>query len=201
MAKKISAALHAQLTEKLEQLLDQADDVAAKKKKITDAIKGQQKKIALGVSQTRRRLKGLDLEQAEIPGTEVAEIGIDPVVEEILQRAGALQIMKDPPPGGGELQWVSADGEHTAEPEDGLVYRVAATVDDNGWWGTERSIDYGDTWKRLGFGSPDLEAAKRHCARDFLERQADATLKNAGDGELTKKDMKGGAAKRKGSRR
>jgi hypothetical protein len=201
MAKKISPALHAQLTEKLEQLLDQQDDVASKKKTIVDAIKGQQKKIALGVSQTRRRLKGIDLEQTDIPGTEIAELGVDPVVEEILRQAGALKVVKDEE-GSSPLKWAENDDEHTAEPEDGVVYHVARFTPGDDWWSAKMSSDHGTTWKKIAFGSPQLSAVKDNCARHYLERGADAILKSSGAGDLTKKGLKGDpTARKKGGRR
>jgi ParB/RepB/Spo0J family partition protein len=100
----------------------------------------------------------------------------------------------------GELKWVSADDEHTAEPVDGLVYHVAPTPGGKTWV-AKVSTTHGDSWKTLGTFTTLLSDAKKLCQADLLERAADGILKNAGAGELTKKDTKGAAVKRKGARR
>jgi ParB/RepB/Spo0J family partition protein len=100
----------------------------------------------------------------------------------------------------GELKWVSADDEHTAEPVDGLVYHVAPTPGGKTWV-AKVSTTHGDSWKTLGTFTTLLSDAKKLCQADLLERAADGILKNAGAGELTKRDTKGAAVKRKGGRR
>jgi ParB/RepB/Spo0J family partition protein len=97
---------------------------------------------------------------------------------------------------GGELKWVSADDEHTAEPVDGLVYHVAPTPGGKTWV-AKVSTTHGDSWKTLGTFTTLLSDAKKLCQADLLERAADGILKNAGAGELTKKDTKGAAARRR----
>lgn len=87
MARSISPELHEEFSEKLEQLLDEHDEISEKRSRISKALGGELKIIARGIAHVRRVLKGLDGPQEEIPGTEVGERRRDPGLEQILKAA------------------------------------------------------------------------------------------------------------------
>lgn len=101
----------------------------------------------------------------------------------------------------GELDW-KPEGENLVARVEGGVYCV-----EPGWSGGFNALWTPDGGRsgRLSTVPPGKAAkatALADCARHAVERQADGILANAGDGELTKKELKGDAtARKKGGRR
>jgi hypothetical protein len=89
---KISKELTSEYTKRLEGLLDEQDDVAEKKSRVTKALGGELKIIASEIHRVRRVLKGLDSPQQEIPGTELGDRRPDPGVAAILKAAARVQV-------------------------------------------------------------------------------------------------------------
>ncbi len=87
---KLSGKLEEELRDRLEELLDEHDDVAQKKKRVAKALKGHLTVLDDSISLVRRQLKGEDLDQMEIPGTSMPEPTKDPAVMEILRLAGGI---------------------------------------------------------------------------------------------------------------
>jgi hypothetical protein len=209
---KVTPKLEAELRDKLEDLLDEHDDVALKKKRVAKALKGHLTILDDAISLVRRQLKGQDLDQLEIPGAEVPAPAQDPVVSEILKLAGGIverkadpededddageepQAAKRPPPlpwrelAPGRIVAVTTGGEYVLEetPSGGFT----AT------WRPSQGRQ-----KALAVAKPKAEAMAA-CVEHHVERFADDLLRNAGDGDLTKGDLKGPPeAFRRGGRR
>jgi hypothetical protein len=87
---KLSPELETELRDKLEDLLDEHDDVSDKRRRLNRMLSGHMKVVAETIGRTRRQLKGIDLDQVEIPGTEKPEPARDPLVSEILRIAGGI---------------------------------------------------------------------------------------------------------------
>lgn len=92
---RLPPAVHDRLTEQLEKLLDEEEDLRGKKKRITKRItKALNDEIGLvedSIYQTRLRLKGLGGEQAEIPGTETGTRKRNPVLVQVLKAADGFR--------------------------------------------------------------------------------------------------------------
>lgn len=206
----VSAALHEELTVNLEDLLDEQEDMKSKKALINRAINVELNTVAEAIYTVRRRLKGMDLEQTEIPGTETIHRKRDAAVIAILKSAGPLveaaaqreaakqselglddplsqqadakkaRTEKPPPkpldwePAGENLLAITPLGTYCIEP--GLAANA-------GTFGLFWTLPEG-TSKRLETTATQ-SAAKDLARKDWLARNADAILKNAGDGRLT----------------
>ncbi len=100
-----------------------------------------------------------------------------------------------------KLDW-KPEGENLVAQVDGGTYCV-----EPGWSGGYNALwtPEGGSSGRLATVPPGKDAkasALAHCARHAMELLADGLLANAGDGELTKKELKGDAtARKKGGRR
>lgn len=206
----ISAALHAELSEKLEEQLDALDDLAEAKSAINDAFRNEKKRLASAVSRTRRQLKGQELPQRSIPGTEVPEPRRDPVLLRLIDSAKDLQRELA---AKAEKEKAEEKGEGAppapAKGEGSDVIAWSKTLDKEG----ERYIAYVPTgryeieaggkgwivrWRKgadgkarsIG-GAVKLEDAKQLGARHHLEELADRKLENAGAGALVDPSTKG----------
>lgn len=192
---KLSPTLEADLRDRLEELLDQEDDVSSKRKRLSQMLGNHVKTIKASVFHVRRQLKGLDLDQLEIPGTTLPEPEKDGLLQEVLRVAGLVPATKAEPE---DLSWHEESDGFSADAEGGTYY-----LD------TNLSGDWMAYWYPEGNKGPKQvgsygtrEAAEKACARDAVERRADAMLRDAGDGELAKKELKGDATTRKkGGRR
>ncbi len=87
---RLPPAVHDKLTEQLEKLLDEDEDLRAKKKRITKALNDEIGLVDDAIYQTRLRLKGLGGDQSEIPGTETGTRKRDPVLVRVLKAAESL---------------------------------------------------------------------------------------------------------------
>lgn len=192
---KVSAALEEELNVLLQEILDQIDDVSDKRRRITKKLSGHLKVLAETRDLVRRQLKGMDLDQVEIPGTELPAPAQDPVVAEILRIAGGIVERPgaegDPEPlvfhqGGEKLdRWTAVVG-----PGEYLI-----ELTDEGDW-TARWMPYQGRSKVLAVAKPEAEA-KEACRRHHLQRSADELLKKSGDDDLTRADRNGPPEKRK----
>ncbi len=88
---RLPPAVHDKLTEQLEKLLDDEEDLRGKKKRITKALNDEIGLVEDGIYQTRLRLKGLGGEQAEIPGTESGTRKRNPVLVQVLKAADGFR--------------------------------------------------------------------------------------------------------------
>lgn len=201
---KLSPKLEVELRDKLEDLLDEHDDVAEKRKRVAKALKGHLSILDDSISLVRRQLKGQDLDQLELPGTETPAPAEDPVVRKILDLAGGI-VVREPekegaeePAAAGALAWHAEgenlvarleDGAYCIEPiGTGLFYELHWTPKDG------RS-------KRVAGALSSKDEAKKAAEQHRTERAADALLKNAGHCGLTRADVKGPAvARKKGGR-
>ena len=86
----LSKGLREEYSEKLQDTLDELDVAREKRRTITKALKGHEELLEQAIYTLRRRLKGLDLEQTEIPGTEAGEPRRDPAVQRILDAAAGI---------------------------------------------------------------------------------------------------------------
>lgn len=191
---KLSPTLEVELRDRLEELLDQEDDVSMKRKRLSEMLGNHVKTIKASVFHVRRQLKGLDLDQLEIPGTAMPEPAKDGLLQEVLRVAGLVPETKATPE---DLDW-QQDGEGRAATVEGGSYFIEANP--SGDWMAYWYPDGKGNPKQLG-SYKSREAAEKACGQDVLERGADALLKNAGDEKLTKRDLKGDATKWKGGRR
>lgn len=191
---KVSPQLEEELNERLQNVLDQIDDVADKRRRITKKLSGHLKVLSETKDLIRRQLKGIDLDQIEIPGTEVPAPTEDPVVAEILRIAGGIvDRSKDGEPeplafhqeGDSLERWTAVVGPGE--------YQVEQT--DEGTW-TARWAPYQGRGKVLAVAKPEAEA-KEACRRHHLQRSADELLKKNGDDDLTRADRNGPPEKRK----
>jgi hypothetical protein len=199
---KLSAKLEVELRDRLEELLDDHDDVSDKKRRLTRALGSHLKVIEESVSLVRRQLKGQELDQLQIPGTEKPEPAKDPLVAEILRIAGGI-VEREPEkesPGDatpGALGWHQEGENLVARAPDG-TYCIEPL-------GTGPFFDL--LWTPLEgrssrvIGGLTKDEAKKAAEQHRAERAADALLKNAGHGALTKADTKGPPiARKKGGR-
>lgn len=211
----ISEALYEELTEKLDGLMDERDDVAEKKARVTKALGGEIKSLDTDIRRIRRQRKGFDLPQTEIPGTEVGQRRRDPAVLEILRQAAMVRLrelkeqgkrldktihdrkVRETSRGAGTLQWQHTRGSGGAIAEvPGGKYEI---INDNSRWNLRWFPVSGTAVMVTScLHRPDAEkAAEQH----LLELAGDAMLKNAGDGALTRKELKGPpTARKKGGR-
>lgn len=81
----VSAALHEELTVNLEDLLDERDLLSSAKALLVRSVNKELKTTSEAIYTVRRRLKGTDLEQTEIPGTETVRAHRDSALAEILR--------------------------------------------------------------------------------------------------------------------
>lgn len=88
---RLPPAVHDRLTEQLEKLLDEEEDLRGKKKRITKALNDEIGLVEDSIYQTRLRLKGLGGEQAEIPGTETGTRKRNPVLVQVLKAADGFR--------------------------------------------------------------------------------------------------------------
>ncbi len=214
---KLSPKLETELRDKLEDLLDEHDDVDDKKRRVSKALKGHLSILDDSISLVRRQLKGRDLDQLEIPGTSLPEPAKDPVVAEILKLAGGIVPTASKDEGDQEDQPEQRDGAPAKKLEPAkLVFRrgrgngIEVANAPGGQYELASNMGFWDLcWlpedggrEFLRAGLRTRELAQKEAERHLLERGADAVLKNAGAGELTKADTKGPAvARKKGGRR
>lgn len=93
----ISPELHEEYARRLEDLLDERDDLEAKRQSISKALKGEIAFLDDSILHVRRVLKGLDAPQRELPGMEgVAERRVDPGVAAILKAAQRVRDREEP---------------------------------------------------------------------------------------------------------
>jgi hypothetical protein len=88
---RISRTLHDEFTAKLEALLDERDDVADKRRRISKALRGEVTGLDEQIAHVRRVLKGVDLPQLDIPGTEIGERKRDSILRRILDAAARIR--------------------------------------------------------------------------------------------------------------
>ncbi len=199
---KVSPKLEDELRDKLETLLDERDDVAERKRRIAKALKGALTVLDDSVSLVRRQLKGQDLDQLEIPGSEVPAPAKDPVVAEILKLAGGI-VERQPETEGDEdeeepsLSWVSNRAGLRVAGAKGGRYEIEQTAS-GGWTAAWKPLE--GRQKLLVVDKPEAEA-REACRAHLLDRSADDLLRDAGDDDLTRKDLKGEPEARKGGRR
>lgn len=198
---KLSPKLEEELRDKLEEMLDEHDDVADKRRRLSKLLGGHLKVIDSTVSLIRRQLKGLDLDQLEIPGTEMPVPAQDPLVQDILRIAGGIVEKQKAEEAAEEekpepLAWKAEGAKLVATVEGGHYDVEPGPANDGGhraFW-----VPADGRGKTLGM---DLEKseAKEACRAHHVERFADQLLKSAGAGDLTRGDLKGPAEKfRKG---
>jgi hypothetical protein len=190
----LSPALEVELRNRLEEVLDEIDDVADKRRRLSKKLGGYLKVLAETRDLVRRQLKGQDLDQMEIPGTEKPEPARDPLVQEILKIAGG--IVEKPKEDTEEIEqlfWVKS-GDNLVASVTGGTYAIEPLTADGRrpcWWTPV------DGWsKRVGDGET-LDQAKEIVRKHHRERIADEMLKNAGSENLTRADTKGDAVARK----
>lgn len=116
----ISPALHEEMTEKLEQLLDDQDDVHEKKQRISKALGGELKIIAGAIARTRRILKGVESPQEDLPGLEGGERQRDPAVLQILRAAERVAVREaEEEPAAPDAEKCLDCGKDAAQPSPG----------------------------------------------------------------------------------
>lgn len=191
-APKLSPKLEAELRDKLEDLLDEHDDVATKKKRVAKALKGHLSILDDSISLVRRQLKGQDLDQLEIAGTEVPEPSRDPAVLEILKLAGGIVVPQKDEDDGEQrpvpLPWRElAEGRITAIIDEGQ-YLLEELPSGGTWTATWRPAE--GRQKVLAVAKPKIEAQSA-CVAHHVERFTDELLRKGGSPELTKGDLKG----------
>ena len=195
---KVSPKLEADLRDRLEDLLDERDDVDAKRRRVAKALKGHLTILDDSITLVRRQLKGQDLDQTEIPGTQLPEPAKDPVVAEILRLAGGI-VEREPEEEEEEadvLTWEAADeGTFTAAAPGG-TYRLGPAVPDG--WALHWEPD-GKAPNSIATYAKRRDAEKA-AERHIIERAGDAILRNAGDGKLARAP-RGGPIARKRRRR
>jgi hypothetical protein len=113
MAASLSPQLHADLTARLEQLLDQADDLRSAKASLGRALGAELWVVQSQIATVRAQLKGQDAPQLSIPGAEVGDHRADPVVARLLALAGKV---REPAPAPAK-----AKAPPKKEPLDDLV--------------------------------------------------------------------------------
>jgi hypothetical protein len=195
---KVSPELEEELRERLEEVLDQIDDVSDKRRRLSKKLGDHLKVLAETRDLVRRQLKGIDLDQIELPGTEVPAPAQDPLVQEILRIAGGIVDRKDLEVDGEPepLVWrTSHPGYDLAKVKAG-TYSMEATGDGNV---TAKWSPLEGTGKLLGIRVP-VDQAREACRTHHLQRHADELLKAAGHGDLTKGDLKGPPEARKKGR-
>lgn len=178
-AAKLSPKLEAELRDRLEDLLDERDDVADKRRRISKKLGGHLKVLDETVSLTRRQLKGLDLDQVEIPGTGVPTPAEDPVVRKILDLAGGIVVA------GGEpapLVW-RTEGANLVADLDAGTYCVEHGLD--GTFAVLWTPTNGRS-KKLGVAYDTKEAAQTAARDHYLDRAGDELLRGAGADDLAK---------------
>jgi hypothetical protein len=180
---KLTPGLEEELRDRLEEGLDAIDDTRDKRRRLNKVLRGHEKVLESTVDLVRRQLKGIDLDQLEIPGTKVPEAAKDPLLQEILRVAGIAQTKPEEP---DPLIWAVEDENLVAGAEGG-TYCIEPRPDGFAILFTPE----GGRSERFAFGVQEKEAAKKAATNHNRERFADAMLKNAGDGALTKKADKG----------
>lgn len=88
---RLPPAVHDRLTEQLEKLLDDEEDLRGKKKRISKALNDEIGLVEDSIYQTRLRLKGLGGDQSEIPGTETGTRKRNPVLVQVLKAADGFR--------------------------------------------------------------------------------------------------------------
>lgn len=208
----VSAALHEELTVSLEDLLDEHDMLLSAKALLVRLVNKDMKTTQEAIFTVRQRLKGVDGEQAEIPGTEGIRTYRDPALGEV------LRIIKP----AVEAERRAEEARKAAKQKDlGLDDAVSMQADAKKGKGEPKSLSWepaGDNlvaitplgtyciqpgvgpnepaftllWTPPEGNSKKLDetatqpAAKDLARKDWLERNADAILKNAGHGTLTR---------------
>src|SRR5689334_19405099 len=86
----LSPALHTELSEQLEKQLDETDELDSLRKAVSAAFRDELKRSRTAVARTRRQLKGQELPQKEIPGTERAQVKRDPFLLRLVTSAREL---------------------------------------------------------------------------------------------------------------
>lgn len=193
---KLSAKLEAELKDRLEDLLDAIDDADDKRRRINKHLRGHIQVLSETKDLVRRQLKGKDLDQLDIPGTEVPAPAEDPLVQEILKLAGGIV---EPVKEDGEIDWHKEGDNHVADVDHG-TYCVQPPIPPEEQWALYWTPPGGGKSKRLGLFVSWAEG-QRAAERDHLEHLADEKFKNAGAGDLTRADTKGDAVARKRGRR
>lgn len=88
---RISRVLHDEFTAKLEAFLDERDDVADKRRRISKALRGEVHGLDEQIAHVRRVLKGVDTPQIEMPGMELGERKRDSIIMRILAAAERIK--------------------------------------------------------------------------------------------------------------
>jgi hypothetical protein len=197
---KLSPELEEELHLKLADLLDEKDNVEDRKASINGALRGEIKKLAHAIAKTRRQLKGEELPQMEIEGTEKPEPTRDPVVRKILDLAGGIVRREEPkeekPSKSSPLNWREVlPGKTWVGSFTGGRYVIS--VDTTGWT-AHREEDAGR--KAIVAINVLLEKAKELCSKDCLDRAAATILKSTGrpeDEKLARRGLGGEAEKSK----
>jgi hypothetical protein len=183
---RISRTLHDEFTAKLEALLDERDDVADKRRRISKALRGEVTGLDEQIAHVRRVLKGVDLPQLDIPGTEIGERKRDSILRRILDAAARIRdekieeagrtkaeakedpapekaapekngaAQKEPPPIG--LVWMRReDGSQWAAGSEGGAYTLLVALDGN--WTAAWAPSKGESQIVVsGFGLPETQA-------------------------------------------
>lgn len=189
---KLSPDLEEELHLELADLLDEKDNVEARRSSINGALRGEIKKLSHAIQKVRLQLKGEELPQMEIHGTEKPEPARDPAVAEILRLAGGI-VKRDPkddakPSGSsGPLTWREVlPGKTWVASFTGGRYVINVA---NAGWDAHREEDSGR--KATVALNVLLEKAKELCSKDCLDRAAATILKSTGRPEDEKLARRG----------
>lgn len=192
----LSPALEVELRDRLEEVLDEIDDVADKRRRLSKKLGGYLKVLAETRDLVRRQLKGQDLDNLEIPGTEVPAPARDPLVQDILKLAGGI-VEKEPAKDDAEeieqIFW-EQEGDNLVAAVTGGTYAIEPLTADGRhpcWW-----TPVSGRSKRIGDGKTH-DQAREVVRNHHRERIADELLKAAGAEDLTRADTKGDAVARK----
>jgi hypothetical protein len=167
---KLSPALEDELRDRLEELLDERDDVADKRRRLSRHLGGHLKVLDESVGLVRRQLKGQELDQLEIPGSEKPEPARDPLVSEILRIAGGLPAKGAAPAGEPEplvLRGREEQGELVANVIGG-TYRITRNDGTHPGW-TAKWDPASGRGKLLAVAKP-LEECKEAVRTHHLDR-------------------------------
>jgi hypothetical protein len=181
---RLTPELEEELKDRLTDVLDEIDDVAEKRRRLNRHLGGHLKVLGETKDLVRRQLKGIDLDQLEIPGTERPEPSKDPITMEILRIAGGIVTKKAPADETPEpLVW-------RGKEETGIV--VANVI--GGTYRLERNEGTREGWtakwtpgggaggprqKLLAIGKP-FDECKEACLTHHLDRAGSDLLEKGG---------------------
>lgn len=183
---KISRALHDQFTARLEALLDERDDVAEQRRRITKALRGDLNRLDEQIGHARRVLKGIDTPQLEIPGTEaLGDRGRDSVLQRILEAAARLHAV-DVAEGEKKVADATDHGEAGAAEPDPKARKVKQKPAGLSWV----KADEGHEWAGVTDGAYHIERKLDGLwTACFAPKDADRSLVVGGQG-LAEKAVK-----------